>query len=858
MATFYELDSTRANTLEHWWGSRDPLTFVIVMVMKWLRIRSPMASDDASSYSTLPFVVESLPEDISRRFEPLTAELLNCGFSDPVYHYIHGPGSTTHIYWATFRHESGHHAARIHNRYWDLAAKRERALFPLFFTAFSDGTFLLSSSGRRDTAAPPKVVMNRMPGAKTAHLWTAHLRKVEEGSGAKAAQEIRDQADLIQACERLHVIQRDFHLGRRFFRERTVRESSDAEASKKRIDEVRAQGAQYPEVVAEIARLEEQKPRWSQAIWLLVLSLVAFLAIGSAQWQWETTLWLIPILFFHEFGHWVAMKIFGYRNMRMFFIPFFGAAVSGQNRTISGWKKALVSLAGPLPGIFLGAFLCVAAIATGIAWMRRCAVLLVILNLFNLLPLLPLDGGRFFQLTLFCRNRWLDILFRFAAVGGLIGLTAMGFGKVLIYIGISLALGLPLAFKIGEVTDRFKREPLPPPSPGEDHIPLATADQLIAAVKEALPKAGNRIVAQQVLNIYETINARPPSALATIGLLGLYGGAIALSVLCLIALLVASQGSFGNSLNALRSAPRHKVSMETVKVWRGAAAGPSKYFAVTTLKNSADARSEFEQFTRTSQSNATALLFGDSVIVEFPASAESETYLWSGRFSAESTNTFVASNNVVDVTLSFIAPNLSAATNLEEDLNDYLEIHGMSLLPPWDPMAELPGFASNREARKVWNRINRQVARAADEAFRTNLMNVAAGKNESDNGITNRVKDMLKLSLAVQDAERARLAAEYAGTPFLPLVEWNGQLAHLDFTNRVERAAIQLKAGERLGRAESTSGYDSIGADGVTRSGLTLRISHMSLPSPEISLPELINWLSRRGCRSIRYRIDSE
>ena len=858
MPTFYELDSARASTLEHWWGcKRNPLAFVIVMLMKWLRVRTPMASDDANVDSTLPFVVESLSEEMLRHFEPLTAELNGCGFSDPVYHYISGPGSDTHIYWATFRHESGQHAVRIHNRYWDRAAKRERALFPLFFTAFTDGTFLLSSSGKPDVAAPPEVKMNRMPGAKTTALWTAHLRMVEETSHTKAVQNVRSQAEIIQESERLHVLQRDFHLRRGFFRGRTVRENVNAGALTSRIDEVRAQGGQHPEVVAEVARLEAQKPQWTQAIWLLVLSFAAFLVIGAAQWQWETTLWLIPILFFHEFGHWVAMKIFGYRNMRMFFIPFFGAAVAGQNRTIPGWKKAVVSLAGPLPGILLGAFLCVVAIRTGIPWIRRCALLMVLLNVFNLVPILPLDGGRFLQVTLFCRNRWLDILFRVVAVVGLIGLTALGLGRVLLYIAICLAAGLPVAFKIGRVADRFKREPLPLPLPGEDHMPVATADTLTTAIKEVLPKAGNRFVAQHVLNIYETLNARPPSLSVTFGLLGLYCGAFVLSAACFYGI-ATSRGSFGDFLNTVRTLPRHKVSPATVQVWHGIAAAPPQYFLVTTLKNPVDATPKFEQTTRALPSNATALLFGDSIIVELPAGAESEPKKWLGRFSAQSTNTFVTSNNAVKAGLSFVAPNLSVATNLEQDLTGFFRARGEHLVPPWDPVTESSAYASKMESRKVWNRIHRQVVGVVTAEFKADLLKAATDTNESGIERTNHLDAIRRRFLPAQDEERARLAAEYVGTPFLSLVEWNGQLAHLALTNKAERAVILSKVAEKLGCAASATGQDAVVGGSVTRSGLILQIPSMAVAAPETNLPEMVDWLTRQGCGSIRYRLDSE
>jgi Zn-dependent protease len=89
-------------------------------------------------------------------------------------------------------------------------------------------------------------------------------------------------------------------------------------------------------------------------IWILLGSMVAFMVLGAANWSWKFTLWLVPVLFLHEAGHWVAMRLFKYRNLRMFFIPMFGAAVMGRHWNVPGWKKALVSLAGPLSGIILG------------------------------------------------------------------------------------------------------------------------------------------------------------------------------------------------------------------------------------------------------------------------------------------------------------------------------------------------------------------------------------------------------------------------------------------------------------------------------------------------------------------------
>ena len=111
MDTFYKIDSTQVSHLEYLWWHKSPLVLISWM-NKWLRVPTLCSSDDPNTESTLPFVVEALPPEITARFEPLTNELAGLGFFDPVHHAIHDAGTRTTIYWATFRHESGNHFAR--------------------------------------------------------------------------------------------------------------------------------------------------------------------------------------------------------------------------------------------------------------------------------------------------------------------------------------------------------------------------------------------------------------------------------------------------------------------------------------------------------------------------------------------------------------------------------------------------------------------------------------------------------------------------------------------------------------------------------------------------------------------------
>lgn len=152
----------------------------------------------------------------------------------------------------------------------------------------------------------------------------------------------------------------------------------------------------------------------------LALFILAQLVTGGS---WVSTGVLVAVLFVHELGHYLGMRWFGYRDVRMFFIPMIGAAVSGTPMTTVGWKDAIVTLLGPVPGILLGLLLAVGVVAgLGPPGLSSAAVMLVALNAFNLLPIVPLDGGRLFQTVFFNRHPKLSLAF--TALGAL-SLTAL-------------------------------------------------------------------------------------------------------------------------------------------------------------------------------------------------------------------------------------------------------------------------------------------------------------------------------------------------------------------------------------------------------------------------------------------------
>jgi len=144
-----------------------------------------------------------------------------------------------------------------------------------------------------------------------------------------------------------------------------------------------------------------ERPEQSSNIWVKsITSLALYLALGYYIFkQWEVLLLITAIVMIHELGHFFAMKYFKYSELGIFFIPLLGAYVSGKKREVSQQQSAIILLAGPLPGIIFGILFYLvdqngsAHYLMGIPF-SRIALLFIILNLINLFPLYPLDGGQ--------------------------------------------------------------------------------------------------------------------------------------------------------------------------------------------------------------------------------------------------------------------------------------------------------------------------------------------------------------------------------------------------------------------------------------------------------------------------------
>lgn len=209
------------------------------------------------------------------------------------------------------------------------------------------------------------------------------------------------------------------------------------------------------------------EPAWrsfARKLWAPLAAVAAFLAkfgavlfkfkflfsmfVSAAVYVWIGGWWfgigLVALLFVHEMGHVIEAKRQGLPVSAPMFIPFLGALITMRELPKDAWREARIGIAGPL----LGSAGALALFLLGVAYdsrpLKAIAFLGFFINLFNLLPASPLDGGRIAAA--------LHPAMWFLGVLGLL---------VLVFLRPNPILILILLVAAGEVWNRWKMRGLP-------------------------------------------------------------------------------------------------------------------------------------------------------------------------------------------------------------------------------------------------------------------------------------------------------------------------------------------------------------------------------------------------------------
>src|ERR671934_1713975 len=174
---------------------------------------------------------------------------------------------------------------------------------------------------------------------------------------------------------------------------------------------------QYPEEWRQYEPIQPRGTDWRgllRKLWAPIAAIGAFLAkfgavllkfkflfsifVSAAVYVWLGGWWfgigLVLLLFVHEMGHVLEARRQGLPVSAPVFIPFMGALITLKQMPHNAWREAKLAIAGPLLGSLGALVLYVLGVASDSRPLKALAFLGFFINLFNLLPVIPLDGGR--------------------------------------------------------------------------------------------------------------------------------------------------------------------------------------------------------------------------------------------------------------------------------------------------------------------------------------------------------------------------------------------------------------------------------------------------------------------------------
>lgn len=124
------------------------------------------------------------------------------------------------------------------------------------------------------------------------------------------------------------------------------------------------------------------------------LSAIASLVVYASLFGWQFGLGILVLLFAHEMGHYVIIRAKGLPASWPVFIPLLGAYVAMRRMPVNARDEAEIAIAGPFAGAMASALCFWLYHVTGLTVLLPLAYFSFLINLLNLIPVSPLDGGR--------------------------------------------------------------------------------------------------------------------------------------------------------------------------------------------------------------------------------------------------------------------------------------------------------------------------------------------------------------------------------------------------------------------------------------------------------------------------------
>lgn len=180
--------------------------------------------------------------------------------------------------------------------------------------------------------------------------------------------------------------------------------------------------------------------------------LAGSLAAYAYLFTWQFAVIIIASLFFHESGHIWAMKKCGLKTKGIYFIPFMGAVAVSEEIFKSRRDEVYIAAMGPIWGFLLAIATAGLYYVTGNAFFAAVAGWMAMINLFNLLPINPLDGGRIMKSISFSVDSKLGLIF--LAVGIVVSAILIFLSGMFLFLLLLFIACIELTFEYNSYTKK--------------------------------------------------------------------------------------------------------------------------------------------------------------------------------------------------------------------------------------------------------------------------------------------------------------------------------------------------------------------------------------------------------------------
>jgi len=578
------------------------------------------------------------------------------------------------------------------------------------------------------------------------------------------------------------------------------------------------------------------------------------------------------VVLFHELGHYAAMRAFGYQDTTIFFIPFVGGAASGRKIDATLGQEIVVLLAGPLPGLIVAGAAALLG-AGSVPRLNAALWALVGINLLNLLPILPLDGGRIVHALLFARNAWLDVVLRAVGVALLALLAITSSSPVLLGVTLLTALGIPHCFRLAALRRSFNQEVSKTPAQARVFLFFRTLHE---KGHGALPFATKMMLARGVL-VESSRTAAPGFASISLWLIA-YLGSLFAGIVAVVALVVggsrarspekatvhwtplaplACPARWHRSRGTEASVPSPQVT--SIAVFEDPATAAEAKQAIQGAVAGADARSLGRiLFLGVGLDKANVALTDgalphpvdeETLVTTYARAREERSARMAqmDRMALERGGTLehISGESSALVAVQCTARGVAEARSVEDDLADYFAAAAaLEIRPPWIGDVTASERRARHTYRIAWNAITASMTRSPRwlglQSLWANLRRRLGRRESSPVAFSN---EWVQHARAAIDERRAIEPLDDEVTKLA--------LATVAFDKPEEARHARSELRERLGAVDESDQLLAsrlLGRATRSNANVTTEIIWLSTMAAQTELPAFLHWLCSRSC----------